>query len=90
MSLPLLRVPVGQTEPVSGENSTGRSTCFSEVGSILVSVQQAEVPLLEGDAVDHHQVVQVVLSCGCSSWDPPRLQEGERQTLDTGSGHMIR
>lgn len=49
-----------------------------------MSVQQAEVPLLEGDAVDHHQVVQVVLSCGCSSWDPPHLQEGGRQTLDTG------
>lgn len=42
-------------------------------GSVLVSVHQAQVPLLEGDAVDHHEIVQVVLSCGCSSWDRPSL-----------------
>lgn len=41
--------------------------------SILVSVQQAQVPLLKGDTVDHDEIVQVVLSCGGSSWDPPSL-----------------
>lgn len=44
--------------------------------SILVSVQQAQVPLLKGDTVDHDEIIQVVLSCGGSSWDPPSLGEG--------------
>lgn len=43
--------------------------------SVLVPVQQAQVPLLKGDAVDHHEIVQAVLSCGCSSRDPPRLRD---------------
>lgn len=43
--------------------------------SVLVSGPQAQVPLLEGDAVDHHQIVQAVLGRGGSSREPPRLQE---------------
>lgn len=43
---------------------------------ILVSVQSSQVPLLQGDTVDHNEVVQVVLDCTCSSWKSSRLDNG--------------
>lgn len=57
--------------------------------SVLVSVHQARVPLLEGDAVDHHDVGQAALSCGWSSWEPPRLQ-GYRQKDARQTAHLLR
>lgn len=44
---------------------------------ILVSLQDAQVPLLQGDALDHHEVVQAVLGRGRSNRDPAGLR---RQT----------
>lgn len=44
--------------------------------SILVSIQHTQVPLLQGDAVDHDEVVQVVLGRCCSYRDPSGLGNG--------------
>lgn len=46
--------------------------------SILVSIQHTQVPLLQGDAVDHDEVVQVVLGRGCSYWDSSSLGNSVR------------
>lgn len=43
---------------------------------ILVSIQHTQVPLLQGDAVDHDEVVQIMLGCCCSYWDPSTLEDG--------------
>lgn len=42
---------------------------------ILVSLQHTEVPLLQWDAVDHDEVIQVVLGrcCCCCCRHPPSL-----------------
>lgn len=41
--------------------------------SLLVSFQHTEVPLLQGDAVDHNQVIEVLLGRCCCYWDPSSL-----------------
>ena len=46
--------------------------------SVLVSFQRTQVPLLQGDAVDHDEVVQVVLGRHCSNWNPSSLGSGVR------------
>lgn len=45
---------------------------------ILASIRHTQVPLLKGDAVDHDEVVQVVLSRGCSYRDSSSLGFGVR------------
>lgn len=56
--------------------------------SILVSVQHTQVPLLQGDAVDHDEVVQVVLVGCCSYWCPASLGKSMRgEHNETGGGY---
>lgn len=50
---------------------------------ILASIRHTQVPLLKGDAVDHDEVVQVVLSRGCSYRDSSSLGFGVRRVTDS-------
>lgn len=51
---------------------------------ILVSFQHTQVPLLQGDAVDHDEVIQVVLGRCCSYWDPSNLGNGVKVMRQKG------
>lgn len=43
--------------------------------SVLVSVHHTQVPLLQGDAVDHDELVQVLLGGRCTHRDPSSLRD---------------
>lgn len=68
-------VPVKESGAFLQTNVMFLSGLAPQSVSVLLPVPQAQVPLLKRDAVDHDEIVQAVLSHGCSSWDPPRLRD---------------